>query len=491
MQLASQGRHARALIEIQEYLLRFPRDGQALNDAGVVLHALGRHEQAADHLRKAIRYLGHMPAEAMGNLVEVYLAAKWPDDIVDMLEDLDEVGLLTGELAQKVARCFIDLGDTAAAADVLKRCRQLAPQQRSALQPIVDELHAARPKVAMFCPPGHTQYLQGLTAHLADQFQARLSSSCDTQEMFNLLQWCDVAWFEWCTDELVAASRAPKTCHIIARLHHEEAYGDLPTQVRWENVDVLLTPGQSAVVDVLTARVPQLPELTTIMPVPVGIDTEAIAFRARSAGTNLVCLDDLTPAANPIGLLQAFAELHLLDPAYSLHLTGRIDDECIAHSVRDFIDAMGLTAAIHFSPYPADLDAYLAEKHYVISARHAMGQPVEVMQAMAAGLKPIVYAFPGCGEFLREAWTWRTPEELCRRVLDEAYRPAEYRQAVQDMFALPDQAGQINDILHTLVRNPLPCALAGRRDCEQANVYLGEHDGDDLPDSIDQIREAR
>ncbi len=410
--MAGQGRYGEALECIQEYLLRFPRDGQALNDAGVVLQAMGRYDQAADHLRKAARYLGDRPAEPIGNLVEVYLAAGWPDDLADMLEELEAVGLLTGELVQRIARAFVDLGDTAAASDVIQRCCRLAPQQRNILAPLADELRAARPKVAVFCPPGRTKYLQGLMTYVAEQFQARLCAGCDTQEMFNLLRWCDIAWFEWCTDDLVAASRAPKTCHIIARLHHEEAYHHLVTQVRWKNVDVLVTPGQAAVIDLLIGRIPQLGDLTTILPVPVGIDTQAITYRSRPAGKNLVCLDELAHTANPIGLLQAFAELHSLDAAYCLHLAGRMDEPCIAHSVGAFIEATDLTEAVHFAPPPVDLNAYLADKHYVVSARHALGQPVEAMEAMAAGLKPVLYAFPGCAEFLREGWTWRTAEEF-------------------------------------------------------------------------------
>ena len=53
LELAEAGRHKEALESIQKYLLSAPNDGQAVNDAGAILHCLGRSEEAIDYFRKA------------------------------------------------------------------------------------------------------------------------------------------------------------------------------------------------------------------------------------------------------------------------------------------------------------------------------------------------------------------------------------------------------------------------------------------------------
>ena len=46
LKLADAGKHEEALALIQEHLLGSPEDGQALNDAGALLYALGRLDEA-------------------------------------------------------------------------------------------------------------------------------------------------------------------------------------------------------------------------------------------------------------------------------------------------------------------------------------------------------------------------------------------------------------------------------------------------------------
>ncbi len=48
LELAEAGRHKEAMEYIQKYLAHAPDDGQAVNDAGAILHCLGRSDEAID-----------------------------------------------------------------------------------------------------------------------------------------------------------------------------------------------------------------------------------------------------------------------------------------------------------------------------------------------------------------------------------------------------------------------------------------------------------
>lgn len=75
LDLAEAGQHIEALEAIQQYLISVPEDTEALNDTGVILHCLGRSEQAITHLLKA-RSLEPDCGEIIWNLSEAYLAAR-------------------------------------------------------------------------------------------------------------------------------------------------------------------------------------------------------------------------------------------------------------------------------------------------------------------------------------------------------------------------------------------------------------------------------
>jgi len=74
LKLAEAGKHAEALTYIQTHLQRAPQDFEALNDAGAILHCLGRSDEAIEHLAKA-RALKPKSTEILWNLAESYLAA--------------------------------------------------------------------------------------------------------------------------------------------------------------------------------------------------------------------------------------------------------------------------------------------------------------------------------------------------------------------------------------------------------------------------------
>ena len=72
LELAEAGRHTEALDCIQEHLRTAPDDAQALNDAGAILHCLGRSDEAINHFIKARAMQSDSP-EIDWNLVEAYL----------------------------------------------------------------------------------------------------------------------------------------------------------------------------------------------------------------------------------------------------------------------------------------------------------------------------------------------------------------------------------------------------------------------------------
>jgi glycosyltransferase involved in cell wall biosynthesis len=270
-----------------------------------------------------------------------------------------------------------------------------------------------------------------------------------------MLQWCDIAWLEWCTPQAIVVSRLPKMCRTIVRLHRYEAFQAWPEQVQWENIDALVTVGNDVVVQRLLQRIPDLRLRTRIVPIPNGVDVKRFSFRDRPRGKNLAFLARIHVKKNPMMLLQGLARLRSIDPGYRLFFAGDYqDDGALEQYIRYAAGELGLTDALVFDGWQKDVAAWLEDKHYLVSASIVEGHPVSVLEGMARGLKPVMHVYPGCRDCFPPEYLWRTLEEFCERILVDPYRPAEYRDFVAKRFPLSQQLKRINNLFLEFERNP-------------------------------------
>jgi hypothetical protein len=460
--LADAGRHAEALEALHDYLAMEPEDGEALNDAGVLLYAAGRFDEAADCLRSAAERLPDNPGQALWNLAEVSLAAGRPADVVPLFDGLERAGQLTPALANRTATELLSRNDLGGGLEALIRSLRLDPGQDSLL-PVYERIRGQRPKVAFLCENDDSKFLTDIYSYVNTRFETRFAEGLNQDEMFRMLQWADIAWLEWCTPQAVVASQMPKVCRLVVRLHRYEAFRPWPGQVRWENVDALVAVGNQAVVDRLKLSAPAIDRRTRIVMIPNGVDLDRFAFRDRPRGKNLACLGYINARKNPGLLIQAFHRLHALDPEYRLFFAGNFqDDGLLEDYVRGLVDELGLAHAVHFEPWQTDAAAWLEDKHYLVTASIGEGHPVGAIEGMARGLKPVVHAFPGSRGFFPPEYLWRTVDEFVDRVLREPYEPAEYRRFVASKYSLGRQLEGVNSLFLEFEKDPVrkPAPLA-------------------------------
>jgi pentatricopeptide repeat protein len=133
---AEAGGHTDALTFIQEYLVSTPKDAEALNDAGAILHCLGHSDEAINHLVKA-RSMQPDSAEIIWNLSETYLAAGRAEDAMRLFDDMERMGILNADVFNRTADVLLKKGNLIAAAKMLRRSLEMSPGQ-NILQPMVE-----------------------------------------------------------------------------------------------------------------------------------------------------------------------------------------------------------------------------------------------------------------------------------------------------------------------------------------------------------------
>jgi len=444
LELAKAGRYQQAHDCIQEHLRTSPDDAEALNDIGAILHCLGRSDESIAHLIKA-RNLRDNSAEIVWNLSESYLAAGRAAEAVQLFDDMEQMGILSADVLNRTATVFLNQGDKANAVEMLLRSLQIAPNQKI-LEPMIDTIRFKRPKIVFFCGADGMTFLNEILEFTQKRFETRLFEGQTEQELYELMRWADICWFEWCTNLAAAASNMPKVCKNIVRLHRYEAYEQWPQQVNWSNIDILITVGNKVIKNTIINNVPGIESQTLIVDVPNGVNLDKFEFTNRQRGKNIAFLANLRMVKNPAFVLQCMQKLHYIDPAYRLFFGGSFQDMVLEQYLRHMVKALDLGDSVFFDGWQDDISSWLADKHYIVSTSIIESQGMGLLEAMACGLKPVIHNFPGAEDIYPSEFLFNISEEFCEQILCDKYEPQRYRKFVEEKYSLKAQLNKINGI---------------------------------------------
>jgi glycosyltransferase involved in cell wall biosynthesis len=445
LKLAEAGRHQEALEHIQQYLSAAGDDTEALNDAGAILHCLGRSDEAIEHFIKA-KTLNPDSAEIVWNLVETYLAVDRAMEVVQLFDDMQRKGILSSDILNRTANIFLNQNNKADAIEILLRSLQIAPEQE-VLKPMVDVIRYKRPKIAFFSSADSATSLSEIINFTEKRFPVRIFQNQDERQFLELMKWSDISWFQSCTDLAVAASKISKVCKNIISLNSYDVYGQWPPLINWVNIDVIIAVDTSRIKDVLVDRVANFTNQASIVTIPSGINLEKFKFVDRQKGKNIAFLSNLSLVKNPAFMLQCMQKLHYIDPEYHLFFGGVFHDLALEQYLRHMVQALELTDVVFFDGWQYDVNSWLEDKHYIVSTSIIENQQVEILEGMACGLKPIIHNFPGVSQIFPSEFLFNISEEFCQQVISGDYQPHRYRRFVQENYPLNKQLSKINDIL--------------------------------------------
>jgi hypothetical protein len=467
LELVSAGKHQEGLHCIREHLRAVPNDPEALNDAGAILHCLGRTDEAIGCLTKARRFKMDS-GEIAWNLVEAYLAGGRAAEACSLFDHMEQTGILSVEVLNRTATMLLDQGRKGQAIEVLLRSFRLWPEQ-AVLRPMLDVIRSKRPKVAFFrAGAGEDSVLADICEFVQDRFATRFhqevgpipdtaseyrnngDSHAGPESVADLVRWSDIAWFDGGGPMAVEASRLGADARIIVSLRRSDLSGHWVKDVCWENVGILVQIGSSAVEEALVEQVPDIRNRTRLTVVPNGIDLRRYALRRREHGKNLACIGCLTMQANPAFLVQCMQKLHYIDPGYRLFFAGTFENPLLEQYVRHMVRTLNLTDAISFEPSHGELNHWLSDKHYIVASGIGENQVEAVLAGMACGLKPIVHNFPGSELLFPQQFLFNIAEQFCGQALAREYEPEQYRRFVEQRYPIQEQLSRVNGILQQL-----------------------------------------
>jgi tetratricopeptide (TPR) repeat protein len=444
LKLAEQGNYQQAFECIENYLRNDSGNSEIWNDAGALLHCLGKTDQAIEYFSKA-NALKPNNAEILCNLAEAYLAVQRPEQAAGLFAQMQNIGMLNPDLINRTATALLDSQDKAGATEVLLQSLAMWPEQQI-LKPMLDVIRSKRPRIAFFCGADGMNFVQDIIEFTKKRFNVRVFDGKTEDELYELMQWSDISWFEWCTNLAAIGSNKPKVCKMIVRLHRYEAYSNWPSQVKWQNVDTLITVGNPMVTQTLTARVPGIMEMTNAVSIPNGVNLEKFRFVDRRKGKNIAFLANLRMVKNPAFLIQCMQKLHYIDKEYKLFIAGNIVEPELEQYLRHIVKALKLQDAVVFEPFQRDVFGWLCDKHYIVSTSIIESQGMSILEGMACGLKPVIHNFQGAESIYPKEFLFDIAEQFCEQILSQDYQSAKYRRYVEERYSLTGQLWQMNRI---------------------------------------------
>ncbi len=306
-----------------------------------------------------------------------------------------------------------------------------------------------RKKIAFFCGP-NDKFLNDIVDNLSSRYDVVRFHGETIQDMHNLMNWSDLSWFEWCNDLLVHASKLPKVCKILCRLHSYEAFTNYIRMVNWENVDDLVFVAPH-IKDIVLQQVPYLEKSVRLHVIFNGVDLKKYSFKERKKGFNIAFVGYINHKKNPALLLQCMRHLVDIDNRYILHIAGQHQELNFQLYFDHMIKEMSLDKNVVFHGWINDVNKWLEDKHFIVSTSVLESFCHGIADAMACGIKPLIHNFIGAKNLYPEKYIFNTVKDFGKLVLEDDYNPFEYRKYIEEKYSQERQFFEIENLISSII----------------------------------------
>jgi glycosyltransferase involved in cell wall biosynthesis len=165
------------------------------------------------------------------------------------------------------------------------------------------------------------------------------------------------------------------------------------------------------------------------------VDAEEWSFRKEpvfESENNIGMVCSIHPKKN---IQLALYILDALPEEYSLHVAGPMQDYCLAEYLNHTATQMKRRLFLYGKLPRKQLDSWWATMDYCLSTSMSEGNPNNVLEAMAKGIKPVVHNWPGSRDQFPEHLVFDTIPGAVSIITAPEYCPQTYRDWVIDRYS--------------------------------------------------------
>lgn len=339
------------------------------------------------------------------------------------------------------------------------------------------------------------------------------SRDLTAQALTGYLRHCDVAWFEWGDGMVIPASKLPKYCRIVCRIHSYELFHGHFLQANWQNIDEVVLVSEAMKSRFIRLMADKLPATLRITVLGNLSDHQPAALTAaRRNPFHLACVARFSPQKNLHLLLLLMQTLVKVDKRYKVFIAGRVEDERMYYSFCQLTELYGLQQNIVYSgELPASqMAGWYQDKSCLLSVSYHETQGMGIFEGMLAGLKPVVFkASGGLHEYLPERYLVTDIDTAVASITEGNNAPEQYRdegeallrqQTLRDQFPAlwqrqSSQAPLFSILIPTWNREryllPAVCSALNQRDHHFEVVVVDDGSTDNSLARLEQIADPR
>lgn len=225
------------------------------------------------------------------------------------------------------------------------------------------------------------------------------------------------------------ASQPVSGARNVMFLRRYELFDGGLQRVNWKDVDTLVCVN-TWIKGVVEHVFQEHGVKTPVRMIYNGTDPGRWTFKNRKANHRIGMACHVHPKKNLPLALQVLA---CLPAEYELHVAGDIQDACTAEYLNHV--ARSIKRKVYLYGHVERLNTWWEIMGVCLSTSLSEGNPNNVIEAMAKGLKPVVHAWPG-SEDQFSGYLFNTAQEAAGMILDGAYESQKYLQVVKDKFSL-------------------------------------------------------
>ncbi|MCK9369453.1 glycosyltransferase [Candidatus Dojkabacteria bacterium] len=210
-------------------------------------------------------------------------------------------------------------------------------------------------------------------------------------DIFNAINWCDIAFFEWASELLVVATKNKIDKPVFCRIHSDEVIGGKCTLVNWNNVDGVIFVG--APIRRFMMEYYDITLKNTAI-IPIGVDTCKFNFgKEKPITSKIVFSGNIGYVKNTPLLLSLFGPIHKKYTSTSLHVAGKVED--VRSHVYWSNHLQHTKLPCHIEGRQSNMVEWFKDKTFLINTSLIESQFLSGIEAMASGVIPIIYNWDG------------------------------------------------------------------------------------------------
>jgi glycosyltransferase involved in cell wall biosynthesis len=218
------------------------------------------------------------------------------------------------------------------------------------------------------------------------------------KEILSDIQLADKVVSMWADEAAVLISKSIKDKPFYVYIRAYECYTDFMFKIDWSKVAGIFFCAEH-IQEIANERNPELNKIPQYF-IPNWIDVDEFKI-VPGVGTKIAMACSVSWKKN---LPMALQILSILPKEYTLHHAGWVMEPSLDYYCKHIANELGLTNRVFWNgPIPPkDMPSFYEDKNFILSTSIREACPMNILEGMACGLKPVVHNWLGATEIFND-----------------------------------------------------------------------------------------